>query len=731
MGFVGRALVPLALLVSACGGSPRGAVALHAERLSSPSHHVTEEGFSEAAHDLLLSEPRSAERAIRLRGVVERQLLRAGGREEDRAAQATEGALQLVRTDDVSPDFYAALPTAPLSRAAEIHARRGDEGKAMALYELLRRSAKGRDKDDAEEHLRALEVWVRDVVARSGGLVAAGALERVMVRRRLMDPSKEALEQALTQTTDWIRRAIELRAQASTSRPTREDVVEAYRALKTGALVLVALMLKDGDASGALRAVERAEARSLLRPEIAHALEKAAEGSDPRAWQRLVHVLRPLLSDEELEDERELFRRALFGVAAEAYRLDPTALEPAGVVSAAMEEGAMAEVVPRVLALATRASGGEPDTLGGALAMTMHAMGMEIDAEDYAAVRRTYRAAESLLSQVEAVRSKTKVEPSPARVHALMAEVELREGRLSEAKRLLSASAASERSGQVLLSLARIEWKQKELSEALTHLTQAREGGDTKRDAALEGEIFLAEAEIAVELGRTQEAGASLAQALRVLARARLSPKEMEERARLERVLSKVLDRFGEAKHAERALERAFEAAPRDRAQVSATIGLAIGRALVRGELGPARDALVRALMADLPPEELVYFALWVRLLERDLRVSSDKTPDRVFAMVSGSTKWVGALAQFGAGKLAASELERSAKTPTQKLEATFYGAMEKRLRGDTKGAEDALREVASSAGITLSETALARELLLGKKGLVFGGPPPGDVRIP
>src|SRR5258705_7653454 len=101
-----------------------------------------------------------------------------------------------------------------------------------------------------------------------------------------------------------------------------------------------------------------------------------------------------------------------------------------------------------------------------------------------------------------------------------------------------------------------------------------------------------------------------------------------DDRARVERVLARVLDRFGAVQPAQRALERAFEAAPRDKRQAAATVGLLVGRAFVRGDLKGARDGLARGIAADLEAEDLVYYALWVRLLERQLHQQTDGVAD-------------------------------------------------------------------------------------------------------
>src|SRR5208282_1802163 len=143
--------------------------------------------------------------------------------------------------------------------------------------------------------------------------------------------------------------------------------------------------------------------------------------------------------------------------------------------------------------------------------------------------------------------------------------------------------------------------------------------------------------------------------------------------------LSRVLDRFGATARAQQALERAFEATPHDKQQIAATLGQLIARAYVRGDLPGARDGLARALSAELDADDLVYYALWVRLLERQLQKPTDGVAVRVFASIVDDGRWTGRLAAFGSGKIRADALVASAKTPTQKTEALFYAAMDRR----------------------------------------------------
>jgi hypothetical protein len=310
-----------------------------------------------------------------------------------------------------------------------------------------------------------------------------------------------------------------------------------------------------------------------------------------------------------------------------------------------------------------------------------------------------------------------------------MGEIELREGRIDEARALLKQSVEEEKLGGVLLSLARIEWRDGQGQAALGHLRDALSAHDASRDPALRGEILLTISDLTHDQGDAAAARTPLTEALKGLVQSR-NAQDADTRARVERVLARVLDRFGAAQPAQRALDRAYAAAPGDKRQVTQTIEQVIGRAFVRADIAAARDGLQRAIAADLDADDLVYFALWVRLLERQARVPTDGAPDRIFAAKGDDGKWVATLARFGEGKLKGDDLIARAATPIQRYEALFYDAMDHRAEGDTKGGDDLLRQVVQGTGLQLSEVSLARDMLDPTKAQL-GGPLPPDVSIP
>jgi len=738
------ALVLVAPLLVACGArSGVRSPAMHAERAAPAVPQVGDDAFAAAVHDLLLSEPRSAERSVRLGAVESRQMTRAAARFRAHAAErglaAVSGGLYLVRVGEPAPGILGPEGPEALRSAVREMAAKGDEGRARAMYDLLLQIGAPADRADVRAHIDALDAWTRSAIATGGPVASAGGLERVAVHRRLLEASQDALTDAASITGEWIKRAVELRDQFRKMRvqPPRDEGAEAWRALETGPIVLSSLFLRDADVAGAVAALDRVQARDLLeseRPQFAQALEAAAqEGSVDRCID-LLHQLRPLAArepahdDEDFQDDRELFGAAAFGVASECYRLDPTVPEVALTLGVLLEELGMAEATPTVLVEMLRA---HPDArvASEALALALDAMAAEAGAGDPDAARRTFRAALPLLAAASDRALVGKIHPSVARMRAAMGEIDLRDGRIEDARVLLQKSAKEEKSGSVLLSLARIEWRDGDAQAALDDLRDALEAVDTARDPALRGELLLTLSDVTHDKGDAAAARTPLTEALKELVQSRNVP-DADSRARVERVLARVLDRFGAAQPAQRALERAYAAAPGDKRQATQTIELLIGRAFVRADLPAARDGLQRALAGDLADDDLVYFALWVRLLERQLHLPTDGTPDRVFSSVGDDGRWAATLARFGEGKLTGDELLGRAQNPIQKYEALFYSAMDHRASGDTKGGDELLRQVVAGTGLELSEVALARDMLDPGKSQI-GGPLPPDVSIP
>jgi tetratricopeptide (TPR) repeat protein len=740
---LGKALAIATCLASvACGGPANGRYGRpvhNPERATVASPEVSDDAFAGAVRDLLASEPHSKERALRLQGVVARQVTRAAARfrarEQERALASLSGAMYLVRSGELTTSMLGPNGEGALKGAAAELAKKGDEGRARAAYEMLSRVAPASEQSDVRAHLDAIAAWTKDT-AGSGPMQVAGGLESAAVTRLLLEPSKEARDEAVARTVDFVERALAVRAARKNrgQQVTRDEGLEAVRALGTGATVLAAVHLRSADAPAALAALEKAGVREIARPDLVRALAAVVDAPDAERWLEVSRQLRPQrrrgADDEDYSRDAELLKVASFVAACEAYRLDATSGEAAVTVASVLVDLGMGEAAPAVLADAVKAQR-DPRVVGVGLALTMQAMGRALDADEADTARRAFRAAQPLLAAGDA--QKGKLQPSPARVYGLMGDIEIREGRVVEAAKALEAALERERTGAVLFALARIDAHANRRAEAQARLKDALGTEDGQRDLAMRAEILLLQSDVLREQGDAQGARRPLDDALRELAKARGAAQEPEDKARIERLVARALDRFGDASRAQKALDRALEAAPRDKRQAAATIGQMVSRAFLKSDLAGARDALGRGLAADLPREDVVYYAMWVRALERanaSLKTPPDPTAERVLAQAEGDPRWIGRVAAFGTGKLKAEALLAAAKTPSQKAEALFYAALEKRASGDAKSAEDLLRQVAASSALDLMEMAIARELLLPAGRSAIGGPVP-EVGLP
>jgi tetratricopeptide (TPR) repeat protein len=728
----------------ACGAASSGPTVRHAEGVTAAPvvPPVSDADFAAAVHDVLLAAPGSPERARLLTGVESRQMERAVARfhshEAGRGLVAVIGGLYLLRTGELTNDTLGAAARDALREAVRELALRGDEGRARALYEILLRLGPDDGKADVQGHLAALAAWSIDELKAGPGTIATGSIESASVARSLLEPTEAAKVDALKATLDWIATAVDLqtRFREKKARPTREEVGEAVRALHSGNDVIAEIFLRDADFGGALRALARSPSKEAIRPDLQRALDSLSAKPTAAQWLEVLHVLTPTAHDRDQEEDeamedRELVRAATFGIALEAYRIDPSEPESAALVAAVLQDLGLAEASPTVIVEATRAHQ-DPRTVSGALTIVLRAMSIELEANDFDAVRRTYAAAAPLLAIADpkaAGDAGGQLRPNAASVRAMMGEIELEQGSLAAARALLTASAAEEKSGSVLLALSRIDRHDDQLKAALDDLRAARDAPDTVRDPALHGEVLLTMSDVARESGDPAGARQALVDALMVLVKGRtLGP--TEQRARVEQQLARVLDRFGAKEKAQQALERAFEATPHDKRQIAATLGQLVARAFVRKDLLAAHDGLARAIASELGDDEVVYYALWVQLLERQLKRPVDPTPGRVFASIPDDGHWVGKLAAYGAGKLPASQLVGLARTKAEKTEATFYQVMDARTSGQGDPGDAGLRSVLRGDGVDLMEEVIARELLLRASGEAAPSLPPG-IKLP
>jgi len=719
-----RSLFYLIMMVGACqvGCAPKQALPAQ-----SPAGHeatpiekveVDDDGFAAATLAVLQNPAPSPRRLGLLVGVVQRQLDRAthyfdSGHEEMGLA-ALRGALYIVRDGELRAEMLAGR-SAALSHAAGAFARLGNEGQADALYSLLvDRLPAGAERNDATQHLNALRRWQEDTRS-PGSMQARGAAQQAALQQALLDPSAAALERARAETLAWTEQALTFGAEQLPPQNNfeQDEAIEAFRAIRTAPLTFVAMYLRQGDASGALAALDDENVARITAPSLRQRVEGAAE-NDPEDWGELFRLFESADEAEEsgMTLDPDLGRAAAWGAAIELYRAEPRSFRAAMPLASLLLAHGMGEAAPLMLQQALE---GSKDTreASWALRFVLEAIRQAESLGDLPAARRVFKQAEPLLALSQREVYGGRVTPSASRLHFFMGAIEAGAGELERAHPLLQKAVALEPTADTFRLLASIERQRRDYARALAALDKVLEISKGTGDAAAQAETHLSRFEVLREMGDNTRADDSLESALMLGLSARTSAQAAQELAQAERVLGRVLEHYDARDAARRASKRAYEASRNDIRQMTETVLDASRRALTLGDLRAARDSVRYAVSSDLADEDTVYAALWLKLLEQRLAVVSDGTADEALAAIDAEDGWVAKLTAWGRGKLTAQELLGQAGSRVERVEATFYTAMS---GPNDERAVEKLKEVAHSEAIQLVEVTIARDLLSSRQ---------------
>jgi tetratricopeptide (TPR) repeat protein len=715
------ALTALLTVTGACApGLPKGPRAPSASVAETPVNPVpvSDEEFGPSTRQVLETGGYQQARLDLLAGVVRRQLARAvkrfdGGHLEAGMAALT-GALYLLRAGEHRAAMLTDGTSALQAAATEV-ARAGDEGRALALYKMLETALPaGQQRSDVQAHLAALRQWTA-ATSNSGPMQAVSARQQAAVDRSLFEATLPALKAARQATLDWIRRALTAGnlERPITSNFERDEAIHAYRAIHAGGATLVALHLRHGDAVGAYSTIEQQDMSRIVPPVLLDPVERAAMDNDPVAWAELFQLYNAAedLDQPQTAIDPKLARAAAWGAAVELYRTGPSSFNRAMPLATLLLDYGMAEVAPLVLA-GTLGERPRARDLGLCTHLVLRAIIAEDEIGQLPAARRTFEAAAPILTAAERGKLSRKVHPSVVRLRYVMGALETRAGELSRARPHIEAVARADPNPDALSLLAAIDRQQGKTEAALTSLrqiiTMARLGGDRSSET----EAWLSSYEIYRTQGQSEKAKRALHSALEAALLARSLTRNTPAQARTERLLARVLEQYGDNPGARRATDRAYDASASDLTQLTATVLDASRRALARGDLQAGREAVRRALEAGLPDEDLVYVALWLKLLEQRLGLPGDGTVEEALAAVQSGRGWTAKLRAWGRGKLDDAGLLEAAKSRVERTEALFYTGMSQHAAGGGDVALRTLRDVASSEAIELVEVAIARDLL-------------------
>ncbi len=704
-------------LATACSPAaavpPVDAAALQSAQIT----HVelSQEEFARKAVRLLREGEATAQRLNELVSVVRYQLRRARtyfeSGHEDAALDAMLGAFWLVRAGEFRSEMVVGEEET-LLMAAHAVSRRGDEGGAEALYSLAQPLITKPDAAaDVAGHLAALRRWQADT-HKSGTMQAAGAARLAAARRALLWRTPENLEDAQQRTVDWVERAFAF--DDAEGRPTDhfefDERAEAHRAVLLGAAEMTGLYLRDGDAAGAVAALEAEPMAAIANSKLVRRLEEAAEG-DPEAWADLFGFFDATSETGQGGIDQGLAAGAAWGSAVALHRSSPIELRTSMHLATLLSDHSMGDVATL---LCVNALGDAPDPreLSWALRLMLRSMAAAEELSDVHLARRVFEEGTSLVNMARSKSYRGSVTPSAGELLYAMGAMESRAGALSKARPLLQRAVEAKPTAASLRLLAAIDRQQGRLAEALGSLTQmltlVRQQGDFSREAAAQVMIY----DLLRESGKYDQASKTLHAALERALVARQNARTGPALAAVERVLADILERYGDAEGANRAARRAGDAARNDVWQLTATFLDAARRALSMGDLEAGRSALRDALDADLADSDLIYAALWVKLLHERAGKPSDGTVEEALARIDADGTWTAVLRDWGKGQLSAEQLLARASTPVEKVEAEFYIALSAHMVQQSEATTQQLRDVANSEAIELVEVRIARDFV-------------------
>jgi tetratricopeptide (TPR) repeat protein len=681
---------------------------------------LSEQQFAQAVVKLLNDGEQTPERLNLLVAVVQHQLGRAAwyfdAGQEDVGLTATMGALLLVRTGELRSEMFSGKERTLLAAAAAV-SRRGREGQTRGFFDLVDPLlVPGSAKTDVAAHVAALKAWEAD--SAPGTMVAASQKQRSQAAHALITRDAESLENANVATVAWVTRALNVGGEqgAPMTHDEFDERNEAHRAVTIGAPVMAALYLRDGDAAAAVNALEGEPMSVISNPRLVARLADAADG-DADAWGDLFSFYQSSKAAGELGLDPDVALAAAWGAALARHRADPTTMQSAVGLATLLAEHSMPDAA---LALLDPVLGKEPsaEELGWSLTLLLRSLDQAEGRGDLALVRQSYQNAARYVELAATARYSNGMRPGAIDVWQEMGGLESRAGYLEEAYPYLTRVAERSSNASVLRLLAGIQRHKGDLNGARESLSKMVKLANAASDPAGEAATQVMIYDLERERGQTQAAGLALQTALERVLGARSQARTGPQLAAVERVLADVLERYGEAEAANRAVGRAEDAARNDSVQLTATVLDAARRALCLSDLEAGRRALREALDGDLADADLTYAALWVKLLQLRVHAPSDGSVEEALARVdSAEGSWTSALRDWARGSLTREQLLGRASNPIQRVEAQFYTALSEHVEHASDQTLTKLKAVANSEAIELVEVRIAREFLLSAQG--------------
>lgn len=723
VGFQALVLWAGGQLLVGCTKPQTGALAQHPAPVHVTPPVLSESGFAPVVVALLDSAETGPERTTRIASVVHYLFGRARGYFErgqpQQGLDVVTGALLLARTGELHPKSLTGFSLVLVSAADEA-ARRGDEGRARAFYELAQAASTPADAASvlkAKEHLLALGGWEK--ATQSDGSMQATASRTISaVKRALVSRDPAVVNEAQQQVFHWMERAVDVfQVNAMVQSSFDQDEQNAARlAAYVCAQTIIALHLRDGDAAAALAAFDADFLTEAEKKATMSAKLLAAGEGDTDAWLYWYAVYQSAGQEPALFDP-DLASAAQWGAAVELLRADRGAVASTLPLIPLLNYFGMPDVVPAVLASRLHASTErleptEAQARQVALGLVYQSLEVLERRRDIDLARLVFRNVEPLLAKwAPGAKVESAKQFSVADFYETMGSLEVRDGNLERALPLLQKANAARPSVEALRLLASIERQRGQLEPALVLSQQLQQLAATQQLPVAEVQSLLLTYDIQTELGKATDAAATLTKALTVLLALRQQPTTPRLAAAIERNLAQVLERYGQFDAARRANERARAAAVSDEAQLSDVLLDEARRSLTYGELSHGRLALRHALEAGIESDSLLYAALWQQLLEARVRAVSDGTVEEAFSRLVGEPGWIGALTSWATGRISDDGLAAKATSDSEAVEAKFYAAMKQHAASPSVASKQQLVAVAHSPAIELIEVRIARDI--------------------
>lgn len=711
-----------------CAGQPRPRPSAPvADSAEAPV--IAAEQFAEVAQQSLATTDRGQATKLRLAGVVRHQLDRARelfARGHEKAGEdVLTGALLLLQDDDAVIPALRGQSEALLAGAHHA-ARIGDSGRAEALYRRAREfDARGAVQADIDEHLKAIEQF--GLAQTDSRLKALGEKARHDLSFSLIEPSTAPFTNAEGAVVAWIQAAVSRVSSSeeqSLEDEDREEALETYRAIRTGAPALMALSLRHSAPGRVVATLKEHDLSRALPEDIRRLLVDADKRDSPRAWLSLFQLL-----DEARRRDDE--PQALPPYAADAgalwasiglYRSGSVDFEHVMPIAMLLAEFGMPEVSARVLAQAAN-SETPAEAVAWSVSLVMRCLLELGETEQIEAARQAFAEAQPLLALLEASPATARGSGAP---HDVMAALEIRAGYPERALTLLQAATKKRAPTETWLRLAEVARQQGQLEVVRRALSEVTDRSQKSGDLLLEARA----AEISYEVEAEQKEVLRAHTALEVSLRRTLTAEQMKlaeiPEAATYRFLARVLEHYGMVRETRACFERALEASRASAEELSTTVTEMARSALTSGDLRLARRATEAAQQFNLPGQDVIYITLWQTLLEKRLAEKHDPLPGRLLTEATDARGWTATLRLFALGQLDSSGLAAAARTLPERAEAQFYGALW--LEPGAAQATE-LEKVARGPAIDLVEVRIARDLLARTNGPT---PPfPSDVTLP